>query len=243
MTRRFPNISAAKLLWFPLALLVALPVGSLEGLAAPVSSLGTALLPQTKSEIPAEILALEERALDLFGRGEPQRALALIQQVMSWVDSNLPKDDPYRATGLTLMGLMLNAVGRRQEALPPTEEAVKIFRELAKTNPGFLGELAASLNNIGVMYIEVGRSQQALVSLEEALKIRRELVKTNPAFLGDLASSLYNLGKFYSELGRRLEALAFTEEAVKIRRELAQTNPAFLGDLAGSLNNWGLRLL
>jgi tetratricopeptide (TPR) repeat protein len=224
-----------------LALLVALPVGALERLPAPEDRPDAGLLAQVKSEIPPEILALEKKARELYGRGEPQQALALIQQAMVWVNANLPSNAPYRASSQSWMGLLLSAVGRRQEALAPTEEAVKIYRELAKTNPAFLGNLALSLNNLGASYRDLGRRQEALAPTEEAVKIYRELARTNPAYLGDLASSLNNLGIRYSDLGRRQEALAPTEEAVKIYRELARTNPAYLGDLASSLSNLGIR--
>jgi tetratricopeptide (TPR) repeat protein len=133
----------------------------------------------------------------------------------------------------------LSEVGRRQEALAPTEEAVKTYRELAKTNPAYLGDLATALNNLGVHYSNLGRRQEALAPAEEAVKIRRELAKPNAAYLGDLAMALNNLGLWYSNLGRRQEALAPTEEAVKTYRELAKINPAFQGDLAMSLNNLG----
>ncbi len=237
MTRRFPSVSTAKLLWAPLALLVALPVGALERVPAPESRPNAGLLAQAKSEIPPEILALEKKASELYERGEPQQALALIQQVMAWVNTNLPRNAPYRARNQNDMGVLLSAVGRRQEALAPTEEAVKIYRGLAKTNPAYLGDLAGSLNNLGILYSNLGRRQEALAPTEEAVKIYRELAKTNPAYLGDLATSFNNLGNCYSELGRRQEALAPTEEAVKVLRELVLSNPAYLGDLAGALNN------
>ncbi|MFM7641305.1 MAG: CHAT domain-containing tetratricopeptide repeat protein, partial [Cyanobium sp.] len=143
---------------------------------------------------------------------------------------------------LNNLGKFLSEVGRRQEALAPTEEAVRIYRELVKTNPAYLPNVATALNNLGVSLSELGRRQEALAPTEEALQIRRELAKTNPAFLPDLASSLNNLGIRLSELGRRQEALAPSEEALRIYRELAKTNPAFLPDLASSLNNLGIRL-
>jgi tetratricopeptide (TPR) repeat protein len=223
-----------------LALLVALTVAALGRLPAPENRPNAGLLSQLKSEIPLEILALEKKASELYGRGEPQQALAVIQEVMVWVNANLPSNAPYRASSQSWMGLLLSAVGRRQEALAPTEEALKIRRELAKTNPAFQGDLAAALGNLGNRYSELGRRQEALAPTEEAVKIYRELAKANPAFLNDLAASLNNLGISYSELGRRQEALAPTEEAVKIRRELAKTNPAVLPNLAASLNNLGV---
>ncbi|MFN7631178.1 MAG: CHAT domain-containing protein, partial [Cyanobacteriota bacterium] len=144
------------------------------------------------------------------------------------------------AEALTNLGDRYSELDRRQEALAPTEEALRIYRELAKTNPAFLPDLAMALNNLGNRYSELGRRQQALAPTEEAFRIHRELAKTNPAFLSDLAGSLNNLGNRYIVLGRRQQALAPTEEAVKIYRELAKTNPAFLGNLATALNNLGI---
>ena len=115
---------------------------------------------------------------------------------------------------------------------------MRIYRELAKTNPAFRPDLAGSLNNLGIRYSELGRRAEALAPTEEAVTIRRELAKTNPAFRPDLAGSLNNLGIRYSELGRRAEALAPTEEAVSIYRELAKTNPAFRPDLAPASTTW-----
>ncbi|MEB3324026.1 MAG: tetratricopeptide repeat protein, partial [Cyanobacteriota bacterium] len=236
----------ASLLSTPLALLVALPVGAMEalpGARTPVRVHEGWLAqkpPSAEGAIPAEVQGWFEGAKAAASRGEAAEALRLQRQVVAWLESHPDAPVVFRARALINLGLFLGNVGQRQEALAPTEEAVKITRELAKTNPAFLGDLAASLSNLGVRYTNLGRRQEALAPTEEAVKIRRELAKTNPAFLGDLAASLSNLGVSYSDLGRRQEALAQDEEAVKIYRELAKTNPAFLGDLATSLSNLGV---
>jgi tetratricopeptide (TPR) repeat protein len=148
---------------------------------------------------------------------------------------------PDLAAALNNLGVHHSNLGRREEALQPTEEAVRIRRELSQSNPAFLPDLASALNNLGAHYSELGRREEALLPTEEAVRIRRELSQSNPAFLPDLASALNNLGAHYSELGRREEALLPTEEAVGIYRELSQSNPAFLPDLASALNNLGIR--
>ena len=73
-------------------------------------------------------------------------------------------------------------MGRPQEAVAPTEEAVKTYRKLAKANPVFVPKLAMALNSLGVRYREVGRSQEAVASVEEAVKTYSELAKANPVF-------------------------------------------------------------
>ncbi|MEB3272138.1 MAG: tetratricopeptide repeat protein, partial [Synechococcus sp.] len=94
------------------------------------------------NEIPAEVQGWVDAALEAYQKGKPAEALRLQLQVMEWVKAHLGPVHPYRARILNNLGIFLSAVGRRQEALAPTEEAVRIYRELAKTNPAYLGDLA-----------------------------------------------------------------------------------------------------
>ena len=43
---------------------------------------------------------------------------------------------------LNNLGIRYSEVGRRQDALAPTEEAVRLYRDLAAANPAFLPDLA-----------------------------------------------------------------------------------------------------
>ena len=55
------------------------------------------------------------------------------------------------------------ALGRREEALIPAQEATEINRQLAQSNPAaFLPDLAMSLNNLGSILSELGRREEAL---------------------------------------------------------------------------------
>ncbi|WP_240486447.1 tetratricopeptide repeat protein, partial [Hyalangium minutum] len=143
------------------------------------------------------------------------------------------------------LGVRLSELGRREEALVATQEAVVLRRALAQRNPdAFQPDLAMSLNNLGVSLSELGRREEALAATQEAVELYRALAQRNPdAFQPDLAGCFNNLGAMLSELGRREEALAATQEAVVLRRALAQRNPdAFQPDLAGCLNNLGAML-
>jgi tetratricopeptide (TPR) repeat protein len=152
---------------------------------------------------------------------------------------------PDLAGSLNNISIGLSNLGRREEALAASQEAVDIYRRLAQTRPdAFLPDLAGSLNNSGKDLSKLGRREEALAASQEAVDIYRRLAQTRPdAFLPDLAGSLNNLGVGLSKLGRREEALAASQEAVDICRRLAQSRPdAFLPDLAMSLNNLGIRL-
>ena len=195
-----------------------------------------------EQEIPAEVREWVERAWAAYSRGDAAEALRLQLEAMKWVDARLGPVHLLRAVVLNNLSLFLSAIGRRQEALAPIEEAVKIYRELAKTNPAYLGNLAGSLTNLGSHYIALGRRQEALSPTEEAVKIRRVLAKNDPSYLDDLARSLTNLGGALSELGRRQEALPPAQEALMIFRKLAEIDRAYLDDLALSLTKLGKAL-
>ena len=238
--------AACRLRWLLLSILLLPPSLPAVAMQAAVKGLDRSpgvLLAQAPAgagpAIPAEVQGWADGALASYGKGYTAHALRLQKLVVAWLQANRPTLDGFRARAVSMLGFILRSDGQRREALAPTEEAVKLYRELAKTNPAFLGELAGSLTNLGNFYSDLGRRQEALAPTEEAVRIFREQAKTNPAFQGYLAGSLNNLGNRYSELGRRQEALAPTEEAVKIRRELAKTNPGVLPNLADSLSNLG----
>jgi CHAT domain-containing protein len=238
---------AGRLHWLLIGHLVlqsTLPAAALEAAGKGLDRSAETLLAQAPgpaaAAIPKEVQGWVDNALTAYKRGDRAEALRLQKQLVMWLQANRPALDVFRARALFRLGVLHSELGRSQEALAPTEEALKIYRELAMTNSAFLGDLAMALTNLGEFYRELGRRHEALGPTEEAVKITRELAKTNPAFLNDLAGALTNLGIRYSELGRRQQALAPTEEALKIYRELAKTNLAFLEDLARSLNNLGV---
>ena len=107
------------------------------------------------------------------------------------------------------------------------EEALHIYRELAKENPRtYLPYVATTLNNLAVLHKAKNEYGEALEKYEEALQIRRELAKENPrTYLPYVATTLNNLAilkKVKNEYG---DALEKHEEALKIYRELALENP------------------
>jgi tetratricopeptide (TPR) repeat protein len=110
---------------------------------------------------------------------------------------------PDLAMALNNLGNRYSEVGRRADAVAPTERAVEIYEQLAAENPAFLNDLASSLNNLGIRYSEVDRRADAVAPTERAAKIYEQLAAENPAFLNDLASSLNNLGIRFDEVENR----------------------------------------
>ena len=165
----------------------------------------------------------------------------LRMDLLDRVESLVRPDDPgQRLRLLDARAIALSLIGKSQEALAGSREAVEIRRQLAAAQPdAFLPDLAMSLNNLANLLSDVGQRSDALAAIREAVEIRRQLAAAQPdAFLPDLAMSLNNLANRLSDVGQRGEALAAIREAVEIRRQLAAAQPdAFLPDLATSLNN------
>src|SRR6266478_5784948 len=104
------------------------------------------------------------------------------------------------------------------------EEALKIYRELAKADPdSYLSEVAMTLNNLASLDGGQNRMEAARKGFEEAVKIRRDLAKENPdTYLPQVALTLNNLANIDLNQNRMEAARKEYEEALKIRRDLAQ---------------------
>ncbi|RLE27813.1 hypothetical protein DRJ54_07350, partial [Candidatus Acetothermia bacterium] len=97
--------------------------------------------------------------LEVFHRAlpAPDRTLSLreVQEVLYrlWARRAEELEEPEdKALASGMLGNSLSALGRREEALAATQEAVEIRRQLADSNPqAFLPDLAMSLNNLGAM--------------------------------------------------------------------------------------------
>jgi hypothetical protein len=120
---------AARLLSTSLALLAVMPAVAIEIPSGQSSSSDRVRIAQQQSEIPAEVQGLVDGAKAAYERGDPAEALRLQLQALEWARERLAPIHPFRARGLSNLGVFLRAVGRRQEALAPTVEAVTINRE------------------------------------------------------------------------------------------------------------------
>ncbi len=173
-----------------------------------------------------------------------------MRAVSSWREllAELPESmvAPYLSASLSDLGVMLSGIGRREQALAATQEAVSLCRALDCKNAGaFTPDLAARLNNLGIRFSELGQRERALAATQEAVQLRRALAHRNAeAFSAALAESLNNLCVMFGNLGRHEEAVAAGQDAVELYRPLARDRPAtvFAHGLARSLNNLGLGL-
>jgi tetratricopeptide (TPR) repeat protein len=214
------------------------PIGAVlaEGLQEAGGPVGLAL--SMAEACPVHTVALRELA-------EVSTRIAKESAAEAWDGANAAQQAEVARLASNHAGRLLD-LGRLDEALAATQEAVDHWQQLAASRPdAFLPDLAGALTNLGNGLSAVGRREQALAATQEAVDQYRQLAASRPdASLPDLAGSLTNLGIRLSAVGRREQALAATKEAVDQYRQLAASRPdAFLPDLAMSLNNLGRSLL
>lgn len=132
------------------------------------------------------------RALDA-ALPPPDHTLALraVQEPLYRTRAERAVDEEERARGLGMLGYALSALGRREEALAATQEAVTIRRVLAQANPqAFLPDLATSLGTHGTVLLGLTRSREACDAFAEGLRAILPLIRALPAAFGGRASAL-----------------------------------------------------
>jgi serine/threonine-protein kinase len=135
-----------------------------------------------------------------------------------------PKTQETAAEARVVLGRVLQAAGRRDEAQPDYEAALATCRALGP-NPSLEARWIASEAHNSLSEIFRARDQYAVAerhSLEE-VRLRRELAEAAPADLGtavNLGGSLCNLGMCRAGLNRHADAVADYDEANRVLRPL-----------------------
>jgi len=141
---------------------------------------------------------------------------------------------PIIATGLLRKSWVLDAVGRRDEALDAAERAARIFRALVKMRPGhFELPLYSALSCVTTW---TQPSEESLATAEEALAVCRRAVRQPGWREVHRAAALHNVATCLRAAGRPGDALPTAEEAVRVYRVLdhadgAEYWPRFEGSL------------
>ena len=147
------------------------------------------------------------------------------------------------ANTIVCLAVLNKGLNHNEDAEQKYNEALEIYRELAKTNrEAYIGYVAMTFNNLAIMHFNLTRYDEAEKEYKEALEIYRELAKTNrEAYNADVAMTLNNLGVLHKALSRYEEAEEEYNEALMLRCKLAKTNrDAYIGDVAQTLNGMAI---
>jgi tetratricopeptide (TPR) repeat protein len=138
---------------------------------------------------------------------------------------------------LTNFGNQLGDLGRHEEALAATQDAVDLYRRLAQSFPDtFQPDLAHSLHILGIQLRSVGRREESLTATQETVDVRRRLAQSRPdAFEPDLAKSIAGTSIALAALDRNEEAARTAEEALRILLPYVRRYPKIHSTLARAL--------
>jgi tetratricopeptide (TPR) repeat protein len=151
-----------------------------------------------------------------------------------------PESPRSAAATLNSLANLYRDTQRMAEAESAYDEALLMFRQLAKEDPkAYLPDMARILNNLANLYGGTQRMAEAELAYDEALLMFHPLAKENPkAYLPDVANTLNNLATLYGGTQRMGEAELAYDEALSIYRQLTEKNPeAYLSYVAMAVNN------
>jgi serine/threonine protein kinase len=178
---------------------------------------------------PASRPALETRMqLAELGalRGRDAFADSLLASIAPDVERAAGSDLSFRATHLSMRGNALANLGRFDEAIAFAEDALRLRRELAASDPGNarrLADVSMSLQELGAIAGRRGDVVRAEALAREALAAARQ---ARPGDHFDVASASVRLATALVSLGRYAEAEALDREAVAMgERVLGPDHP------------------
>ncbi len=208
-------------------------------LESQTETLDESALASIDAELPLQSLALMSLSLSVAQRrADVARQLDAGASEAADVTPDLREQIlSHLAARIGTLGTRLSNLGRREEALAATQEAVDIRRRLAQTRPdAFLQDLASSLNNCGAMFSDLGRREEALAATQEAVDIRRRLAQTRPdAFLPDLATSISVMSDALAALDRHEGAAQAAIRALEILVPFVERYPQTYERLARTI--------
>ena len=121
------------------------------------------------------------------------------------------------AARLGILGNRLSNLGRREEALAASNEAVTIYRRLAETHPdAFLPDLARSVSVVSNIFALLGRSVEAARAAHHALEILAPFVERNPDVFEGLARTIVRNVLSYSEAASKAPDIALLKRIARV---------------------------
>ena len=143
-------------------------------------------------------------------------------------DPNFQRD---LAVTYTKVGTIAEALGKRDEAVDAYQQAIRLFEEIARLEPGeseHLADLALSYNNLGLLLSRAGNTKQAHAAYEKAIELLKRLAAQSPKnerYQADFARTLGNRGLLALGTGQPDRAAQSHQQAIQIQEALAQSRP------------------
>jgi tetratricopeptide (TPR) repeat protein len=150
--------------------------------------------------------------LYLWQRGDYPAALALYQRLLQYAETRFGPKDGRTATALSNLAVLLQSMGRLEEAEAHSRRALDIDEgNLGPDHP----EVANRLSNLATIFMSSGRWKDAEPLLRRALQIAEAAFGPDHP---DVAACLSNLGSALAGQGKHIEVRPLQERALEIDR-------------------------
>ena len=187
---------------------------------------------------------LEDQAGALYSAGHYEEALQAQRDSVASHRRLAARDPSQRlklASSLHNLGVVLIRLGRKSEAIPPTAEALALYRDDPSARGGEASRaLERPLRNLVLLHYEANRPREALPLADELVRLHQGATADDPRARAALMDVLNLRASLLVALDRSQGALLDLESAVAIARQQARQfpeNPVLRHGLAGSLLN------
>lgn len=175
-----------------------------------------------------DIDAKAQQVVDLFLKGDFEKALPIAQQVLSARESALGPDNPEVEAARSSLAMVYYALKRYSEAEPLL---LHVKADLEKSAAPDDVKLPYTLNILGDLYRSEGRYADAQLYFERALAIRSKVLAPDSL---ELSNMMNQLGDVYYTLHRYDDAAALYVHTLAIREKALGSDNL---DVANTLNS------
>ncbi|MFK7900016.1 MAG: tetratricopeptide repeat protein [Cyclobacteriaceae bacterium] len=160
-------------------------------------------------------------------QGDFDAALTKAKEIVTLQLTEKGPQHPNYAKAITRQGILLQKVGKYNQAEPLFSKSLNIYRiKFGNTHPDY----ATSLNNLASLYAAMGRYNDAEQAYKQTISINESVYgKTHIEY----ANSLNNLANLYYKTGNKETALSYAKEALKvIKKAMGDESESYINSLS-----------
>ncbi len=183
-----------------------------------VDALDEESLGAINTALPIESLSLMDLSLHVAARcvGLAREQLAAVDALEDAAADQCETILSRLAASAHTLGNRLSKLGRREEALAASQEAVDLYRRLAQARPdAFLPDLARSISVTSDVLTAFDRPTEATQAAHQALEILAPFVELYPATFADLAHEISADLLQYSDAAQQAPDRALLERVAR----------------------------
>lgn len=166
---------------------------------------------------------------DLYAQAGRREALDTAEAAVALMrpHGDEPVHRPPLAKALRCLAARCHEMGRYDDAMRHSREAVALYQRLAESNPAFLSDEASALLSLGRDYVALRRQADAEATAEKAAQLGQRL-EEDGAYRPNLAEALLSVSALYAVIGRCDDARAAAERAARLAEGLPTHGAAVL---------------